>query len=184
MPPHCDTKDGPVVRAAEKALETGNVNLILPWIQEEDEQELKEAFEKVTAVRSTCMGFDYGMEVVNGWFYETAVRLHRLGEGEGFTGLKPAGLDEGPVIPKAEKALENGDAKELMSLLTDAVKEEIEKRFTLANSHKKYDENNVPEARKYINAMLDFMLYSHKLLKFIRTPQIHAKAHKISMKDD
>lgn len=34
MPPHYDTMDGPVVKACRKALETGNVNLILPWIPE------------------------------------------------------------------------------------------------------------------------------------------------------
>ena len=27
MPPHCDTLDGPVVKAAKQALETGNINL-------------------------------------------------------------------------------------------------------------------------------------------------------------
>ena len=46
MPPHCDTLDGPVVSAAKKALETGNVNLILPWVPEKTETELKKAFEK------------------------------------------------------------------------------------------------------------------------------------------
>lgn len=30
MPPHCDSMDGPVVKVAMHALETGNVNLILP----------------------------------------------------------------------------------------------------------------------------------------------------------
>ncbi len=29
MPPHCDTRDGTVVRAAKKALETGNLNYVL-----------------------------------------------------------------------------------------------------------------------------------------------------------
>jgi hypothetical protein len=29
MPPHCDTLDGPVVKAAKRALEAQNVNLIL-----------------------------------------------------------------------------------------------------------------------------------------------------------
>ena len=29
MPPHCDTRDGPVVKAAIKALESGNLNYVL-----------------------------------------------------------------------------------------------------------------------------------------------------------
>lgn len=51
MPPHCDTMDGPVVQAAKKALETGNVNLILPWIQKVSETELKNAFQKTIQKR-------------------------------------------------------------------------------------------------------------------------------------
>ena len=31
---HCDGLDGPVVTAARKALETEDVNLVLPWVQE------------------------------------------------------------------------------------------------------------------------------------------------------
>ena len=40
------------------------------------------------------------------YFFETVVRVHRAGEGAAYNGLKPAGLDEGPVIPIAEKAIE------------------------------------------------------------------------------
>lgn len=35
MPPHCDTRDGPVVRAAEEALRKGNVNYVLIWVPKE-----------------------------------------------------------------------------------------------------------------------------------------------------
>jgi hypothetical protein len=29
---HCDGMDGPVIKAAQKALETGNINLVLIWV--------------------------------------------------------------------------------------------------------------------------------------------------------
>lgn len=77
MPPPCDTMDGPVVQAAKKALETGNVNLILPWIQKVSETELKNAFQKTIQVRKLGNG---SMEFADRWFYETAVRLHREGK--------------------------------------------------------------------------------------------------------
>jgi hypothetical protein len=175
MPPHCDTKDGPVVTAARKALDSMNVNIILPWVHEDAENELKEAFDRVMAVRGTCQSFEQGVEVVNQWFFETAVRLHRAGEGEGFMGLKPAGLDEGPVVPKAEKALEDGSADGVIAFLNESVGAEVKKRFDLAYSLRKYDENNVPAARKYVSAMLDFMLYSHKLYKYITASGAHDK---------
>jgi len=37
MPPHCDTRDGPVVKAAIKALETENLNYVLIWVPKESE---------------------------------------------------------------------------------------------------------------------------------------------------
>jgi len=52
MPPHCDTRDGPVVKACKKALETGNVNYALIWIPAISEPELKAAFERTLKVRS------------------------------------------------------------------------------------------------------------------------------------
>lgn len=46
MPPHCDTMDGPVVAAARRALEAEDVKLILPYVRESGEGELKSAFDK------------------------------------------------------------------------------------------------------------------------------------------
>ena len=38
---HCDSLDGPVVKAAQKALETGNVNYVLIWVQKGDEEAIE-----------------------------------------------------------------------------------------------------------------------------------------------
>lgn len=77
MPPHCDTMDGPVVKAAKMALEAGNVNLILPWVPKKAEAELKKAFQKALRVRKQDKD---AAELADYWFFETAVRLHREGE--------------------------------------------------------------------------------------------------------
>ncbi len=160
IPPHCDTLDGPVVKAAKRALETGNVNLILPWVPKKAEAELKTAFEKT--LRVIKLGKE-ATELADYWLFETAVRLHREGEGAPYTGLKPAGLDWGPVVPKAEKAIEQGNAKEVIALLSCAVEEELQKRFRHVMSKKKYEENDVDAAREYVHAMLEFVLYAHHL---------------------
>jgi len=56
---HCDGLDGPVVTAAKKALETGNVNLVLIWVQKKDEAETKKAFQKTLGPeRDTSHIFD------------------------------------------------------------------------------------------------------------------------------
>jgi hypothetical protein len=92
------------VRGAQRALDVGNVNLVLPVVFKAGEQEVVDAFDKVVQARqmnATCR------EVADRYFLETVVRVHRAGEGAPFTGLKPAGLDAGPVIPVGEKAIEN-----------------------------------------------------------------------------
>lgn len=68
-------------------------------------------------------------EVADLYFFETLVRIHRAGEGAPYTGLKPAELDEGPVIPIAEKAIETGSAEPLIGMLTDTLRHEVQNRF-------------------------------------------------------
>jgi len=103
MPPHCDTIDGPVVQAAKKALELGNVNIILPWVYKDGETEVREAFAQTQAVRN--LKKETATKLADLWFFETVVRIHREGENAPYTGLIPAGLDFGPVFPKVDKVL-------------------------------------------------------------------------------
>src|SRR5512139_635084 len=84
---HCDTLDGPVVAACVKSLETGNVNYVLIWVQDKDEQVIKESFSKTLNVRK--LGGE-AKELAEMNFFETVVRVHRSGEGAPYTGLKPA----------------------------------------------------------------------------------------------
>lgn len=174
MAPHCDTMDGPVVKAAKRALETGNVNLILPWVPKKAEDELKKAFQRTLGVRKAGKE---ATELADYWFFETAVRLHREGEGMPYTGLKPAGLDWGPVVPRAEKAIEQGNAKEVIEFLAHTVEEELQKRFRNAISRKNYDQNDVDGAREYVQAMLGFVLYSHHLYAYVGEGGEHHSAH-------
>jgi hypothetical protein len=107
---HCDTMDGPVVQAAQKALATGNVKLVLIWVQKKDEAKIDEAFQKTLAVRK--LGGE-ARELADMYFFETLVRIHRVGEGAPYTGLKPAGLDMGPAIPAADQAIADGKLQPL-----------------------------------------------------------------------
>ena len=87
---HCDTLDGPVVTAAKEALDTGDANPVLIWVQEKDEAQIREAFNKTLSVRKLS---PETKDLADMYFFETLVRVHRAGEGASYTGLKPAGLD-------------------------------------------------------------------------------------------
>lgn len=169
MPPHCDSMDGPVVKAAMKALDEENVNLILPCVPKEGEEEVTKAFEKVISARKQS---PEAKEVADRYFFETVVRIHRAGEGAPFTGLKPAGLGHGPVVPVAEKAIETGSPDKLLKLMSDVVQNEIREKFEHVMHLKKQSEadpENVDQAREYVSAMLGLEVYSHKLYQCAKT---------------
>lgn len=160
MPPHCDSMDGPVVTAAREALERRDVRLILPYVKATGEAEVNTAFERTLSARNGSPAVN---EVADLYFFETVVRVHRAGEGAPYTGLKPAGLSEGPVIPIAERAIETGDASELTALLTEKLRSEIEHRFHGVMARRPHAQESVEAAREYVEAMLGLQVWSHKV---------------------
>lgn len=174
MPPHCDTRDGPVVKAAIKALETGNLNYVLIWIPEESEEELKGIFEKTLRARKT--GKD-AQEVADDWFFESTIRLHRAGEGASYTGMKPAGLSEGPVVPRAEKAIETGDPGESIGFILKTVEDDLTHRFHHVMEKKKYNVDDVAAGREYIAAFIGWVVYSHHLYMYVTGASGHEEHH-------
>ncbi|HET7091063.1 MAG TPA: DUF6448 family protein [Anaerolineae bacterium] len=175
MPPHCDSMDGPVVIACRKALEAENVDLILPYVPKQGEEEVVRAFKKVLSVRKQPNG---AREIADLYFFETVVRVHRAGEGAPYTGLKPAGLSEGPVIPVAEKAIETGSPDDLLKVLTDIVRAEAQKRFDRAMRLRKHADGPVDEAREYVEAMLGLQVWAHKLYTCARSePHAEVREH-------
>jgi hypothetical protein len=152
--------DGPVVNAARQALDTGNVDLVLAYVPESATEEVKRAFVKVNRARKVDPA---AREIADLYFFETVVRLHREGEGAPYTGLKPAGLDVGPVIPTAEKAIASGSPEGLIRLLTDTLRQEVRQRFADVQRLGAHDRQDVAHAREYVGAMLGLEVYSHQL---------------------
>jgi len=146
---HCDTMDGPVISQARKALETGDVKIVLPWVAAEKEKEIREAFDLALGVRGKG---PKEKEIADRYFLETLVRIHREGEGAPYTGLKPAGMDLGPAIPAADKALESGDPRPLLSLINEKVHAGIHKYYTVARERKAHAKDSVEAGRAYVQA--------------------------------
>lgn len=157
---HCDTMDGPVVKAAEKALATKNVNLVLIWVQAKDETAIKQSFQQTLAVRKLT---PEARELADRCFFETLVRLHRAGEGEPFTGIEPAGTDQGPIIPTAESALQKDAPGPLLKLFPTDVAAEIQTRFKDVIARKRFNENDVAAGREYVKVYVAFLHYLEHL---------------------
>ena len=173
MPPHCDSIDGPVVTAAANALERNDVRLVLPFVPKVAEREVMEAFEAVTAART--LGPE-AKDVADRYFFETVVRIHRAGEGAPFTGLKPAGMDVGPVIGVAERAIAAGAPDDLVALLTGELETEIRERFAEMLRRQARADGDVDATRDYVEAMLGLQVWAHSLYESIHGDQ-HEHSH-------
>ena len=170
---HCDGLDGPVVQAAQQALETGNINLVLIWVQKPDEAEIKRVFEHTLAVRKLS---EEARELADRYFFETVVRTHRAGEGAPFSGLKPAGRDLGPAIPLADKALREGKVDEVLKLLTASLERGVHEHFESAWGAKDFDENDVMAGRRFVKAYVEYIHCVEALYQQATTP-VHGHYH-------
>ena len=173
MPPHCDSLDGPVVRAAQRALDAGNIALVLPFVPKSGEYEVVDAFDRVVAARATS---PICREVADRYFFETVVRIHRAGEGAPFTGLKPAGLDVGPIVPIAEKAIERENPAALEDALVAAVRDGVADRFHQLEHLRAGAHSGVDGARAYVSAMLGLQVWAHGVYQATRA-KAHAATH-------
>lgn len=157
---HCDTLDGPVVTAAREALETGNINHVLPWVRSHDEPEIRHAFKHAMSVRK--LG-PQARQLADTHFFETLVRVHRASEGAPYTGLKPAGSDLGPAVPAADQALEDGSVDAVVKLLTDAVRVGVRQHFHAAMSRRNFALDDVAAGRGYVEAYVPYVHYVERL---------------------
>ncbi len=111
---HCDSMDGPVIADAKKAISQNNINFVLKWVKPDYEKELIEAFNLVMIVRNLS---PESKQLADKYYFETVVRLHRMGEGMPFTGIKPSGTPIDEKILAADKSIELGNLTPLTGLV-------------------------------------------------------------------
>lgn len=170
---HCDALDGPVVKAAQKALETGNPDPILIWIRTEDENEIRTAFEQTLTVRKLNAT---AKNLADRYFFETVVRIHRAGEGAPYTGLKPAGMDLGPAIPAADHALTSGSVDEVIHLLDESMKNGVKEVYKEVIERKGFDSHDIKAGRKFVESYVKFLHYVEGLYQATRVSTKHHEA--------
>jgi len=179
---HCDTMDGPVVLAAKTALEKKDVTPVLKWVKKDAEAEIKAAFNKTLAVRTKG---PEARELADQFFFETLVRVHRAGEGEPFTGLKPAGAELGPAIAEADKALESGSVEKVVKLVTDEAAAGIRQRFAEAREKKEHIEHSVQAGREFVAAYVEYVHYVEGLHQAAQAASAHhAEGHEAAPTKD
>lgn len=164
---HCDGMDGPVVKAARRALETHDASPVLIWVQKKDEAEVRQVLQTTLAVRNLS---PEAKDLADRYFVETLVRLHRAGEGAPYTGLKPAGRNLGPAIPAADRALEEGSMGPLKALLTDAMQRGLREHYEKALTKKHFRTDDLAAGREYIEAYVEFVHFVERIYEASTMP--------------
>jgi hypothetical protein len=150
---HCDTMDGPTVADGRRALESGNANVALKWVDADHESELQAAFDLARRVRG--LGDD-ARELADRYFLETLVRLHRAGEGEPYTGIRPSGIAIDEKVVAADRAIAEERLAPLEPLVSGDELPELRERFERVLATKDFDVDDLAAARGYIAAYVAF----------------------------
>jgi len=149
---HCDSYDGPLIKDALQAIETGKVAPVLKWIDEKHEQEIITLFNKTISLKG---GDKETYAIVEKHFLETLVRLHREGEGAPFTGLKPAGSVT-PIIAMADQAVASGKPTTLITKLDDHLNKVLKEKFDLVMEKSLRKDDSPAEGREYVKAYVEY----------------------------
>ncbi|WP_319371578.1 DUF6448 family protein [uncultured Ilyobacter sp.] len=173
---HCDTMDGPLVMDIKKSLKSKNIIPVLKWIKENDEEEIKNMFKKVLFFSKENSELKELLEL---YFIETVVRVHRNGEDAPYNGLKPSGFPIDPIIEKGDLSIENGEIDSLSEFLTKEIKIIIENKFKKALELKDKADIDVEIGRQYTEAYADYIHFIESLHQLIEgAHHTHDEKHK------
>ena len=156
-----------MIKSAQQALDSGNVNRVLIWVQHTDEAQIKDAFRKAIEVRELNPS---AKELADHYFFETLVRVHRAGEGAPYTGIKPAGRDLGPAVVAGDKALETGSVEPLANLLTQAVHKSVGGQFNDVIAKQDFKVDDVVAGQEYVKAYVEYIHSVERIYEAAASP--------------
>lgn len=153
---HCDSYDGPVIIDARKAMETNNPEPVLKWISKEQEKEVVSLFNKTIALKNSDREI---YQVVEKYFFETLVRLHRETEGAPYTGLKAPGTTK-QIVQMSDYALSTGNIDDLVGKLNKHIGGVILEKYHRTAELNQRKNETVETGRAFVEAYVD---YTHTL---------------------
>lgn len=149
---HCDSYDGPVITDARKALEANNPEPVFKWISSKQEKEVISLFNKTVALKN---GDKEIYQVIEKYFFETLVRLHRETEGAPYTGLKAPGTTK-QIVQMSDHALSTENIGELVSKLNKHIERVILEKYHKTAELNQTKNESVESGRAFVEAYIDY----------------------------
>jgi hypothetical protein len=151
---------GPVMDAAERALETGNAHHILIWIPEEYENTLKNLLERVCCERNANKA---GHCLTADWYFRMVSRLHSASRGQENLDISIKTPEEKKIIFLIAGACESGNFEEINAVITDTPTGEMQQRFNDIMLKRAYGVENIAAGRAYVSAFTGFIAWVKNL---------------------
>ncbi|PKP29217.1 MAG: hypothetical protein CVU01_01110 [Bacteroidetes bacterium HGW-Bacteroidetes-18] len=149
---HCDSYDGPVIKDAVKALKTNDVNLVFKWLKKGQEQEITALFNKTYSLKN---GDKEVYEIVEKYFFETLVRLHREMEGAPYTGLKPAGSTK-QIIQMTDDAIKIGSVDDFVLKFNKHIEKVVREKYEKVAKLNKVKDDSADQGREFVEAYVNY----------------------------
>jgi len=152
---HCDTEQGPVYDSLQTSLEDGDFGHIAHWVPEEQEDELKEYYDRTISVKDKTEDQEIN-DLADDYLFENFVRIHRAGEGAPYTGISEEPVDPGVAAADESIVQESLAPLEEGGFVTDENREHVEEIFTDLLETKDFETGDTEAGRKYVENYVTF----------------------------
>ena len=168
---HPHSRNGLLMKAAQMALVTGNVNYVLIWVPEKSENTLKNLLEKTCCERNARKNMQ---NCAIDWYFDTVCRYFSANKGALYTYLKHGGPDESLIALKVERTIEIGNFEEIIGIIPNTHAADVRERFHHVMDKSNYDRNNIAAGRAYVSAFIDFLTYVYTIRTCIPGEENHS----------
>lgn len=152
-----DNDVGPVAKAAQQSLESGNINYVLIWTRPPFDDSLKSAFKEALTARKI------NPTAADSEFKHIAVHLHRKTE------KIPPNTQLTPAIAAAIKAIDDGTTDPVKKFVADLANDELEKKMKKVLAAKNHNVNDIAEGREYVKDYVAFVRHVELLRDAIQS---------------
>ena len=152
--------DGPLMRAALKALETGDAGHILIWIPADSENTLRNILEKACCDRTI---HPKARSPVADWYFLTVSRLHSRCYGLQDLNMSTKTPEEKKIICLAERTCRSGNFPEITREIPDTPDGEIQRQFSIVMRMKDFDPKDTAAGRAWVTAFTDLIALVNRI---------------------
>jgi hypothetical protein len=155
-----NSENGPVIRAAKMAMETGNASYILIWLPKEAENTLKNLLERTYCENRTRKNTqNHSID----WYFKSVNRLHSRYGWPDYPGMKFKETDEKTIVMMVERAFETGNFEEINTLIPHSHSGDVQERFHNVMINRNYSVDDVVAGRAYVSVYIAFIVYLQSL---------------------